>query len=404
MKQTVFEVGKQIVQTLVSNGFEAYFAGGWVRDFLLNLPSEDLDIATSASPEQVIALFDKTICVGQAFGSIVVVLENHCFEVSTFRQDLDYKDGRHPSSVQFCTAKEDALRRDFTINGMFYDPLKDQILDFVQGQEDLKKKQIKAIGEPKQRFEEDRLRMLRALRFSLKFGFTIDPKTYEAIQTFASQLRPSVSVERIWQELVKMVYLDPLKTLNLLFDTTLYSSIFSSPFPSLNEAKKLVRLWNIFPKIDLIVLLHQLLKSLSLQVQLDALNEFKVSNRQKRLLEKLVFWETHSLESDFDYVLFLADPDYDYLVQNTLIHLTKVSSQDWLCHLKVKEKSLSPHIKRMRENKTLITGPFLLKEGISPGPKMGLLIQKGEEIAVNHNLLDTKDVITLLKKTSFWKD
>src|SRR5271169_6310620 len=128
-----------IIETLAKKGFVAYYAGGWVRDFLLNHPSDDIDIATNAPPETIQALFPKTVPIGIAFGIILVIVEGHQYEVATFRNDLDYKDGRRPSRIEFTTADEDAKRRDFTINGMFYDPLTGKILDFVEGKQDLEK-------------------------------------------------------------------------------------------------------------------------------------------------------------------------------------------------------------------------------------------------------------------------
>lgn len=137
-----------IVDTLSKAGFIAYYAGGWVRDLLLQHPSDDIDIATNAPPETIQALFPHTVPLGIAFGIVLVIIDHHGYEVATFRKDIDYKDGRRPNRIEFATAMEDAKRRDFTINGMFYDPLEEKILDYVGGQEDLQKKIIRAIGNP----------------------------------------------------------------------------------------------------------------------------------------------------------------------------------------------------------------------------------------------------------------
>ena len=161
-----------IVETLHRAGFLAYYAGGWVRDFLLNHPSDDIDIATNAPPETVQALFSHTVPIGIAFGIILVIQEGHTYEVATFRQDFDYQDGRRPARIQFSTAAEDAKRRDFTINGLFYDPVREEILDYINGREDIRAGIIRAIGNPHERIKEDRLRMIRGdsprvpLRFS----------------------------------------------------------------------------------------------------------------------------------------------------------------------------------------------------------------------------------------------
>src|SRR6185437_5720237 len=167
----MYEVATHIVKRLVEAGHLAYFAGGWVRDFLLNHPSDDIDIATSASVEEIQALFPKTIPVGIAFGIVIVVEKGHQFEVATFRKDRGYVDGRRPTGIDPASPEEDAQRRDFTLNGMFYDPLQKKVLDFVSGQEDLKKGIIRAIGNPHERFLEDRLRMMRAVRYGTRFGF-----------------------------------------------------------------------------------------------------------------------------------------------------------------------------------------------------------------------------------------
>ena len=145
-------IAKTIVEKLKANGHTAYFAGGWVRDFLLQRPSDDIDIATSASVEEIQSIFPKTIPVGISFGIVIVVEKGHQFEVATFRQDKGYADGRRPTHIDKATPEEDAKRRDFTINGMFYDPTTEEVFDYVGGKDDLKKGIIKAIGDPHERF------------------------------------------------------------------------------------------------------------------------------------------------------------------------------------------------------------------------------------------------------------
>ena len=181
-------------------GHVAYFAGGCVRDQLMGLEPKDYDVATDAPPRRVRELFSNTQAVGAAFGVILVRHRGSQVEVATFRSDGEYRDGRHPSEVRFTTAEEDAKRRDFTINGLFLDPLSGQVIDYVGGQEDLKAGRIRAIGDPIKRFEEDSLRLLRAVRFSARFGFPIEPATSAAIVEHAPQLK-RVSPERIAEEL-----------------------------------------------------------------------------------------------------------------------------------------------------------------------------------------------------------
>jgi poly(A) polymerase len=188
-----------ILETLRAAGHQAYFAGGCVRDERLGRTPKDYDIASNALPEQVEALFPKTIAIGKVFGVIAVIIDGRPFEVATFREDAGYQDGRRPDSVNFCGAEEDAKRRDFTINGMFFDPAENRLIDYVGGQEDLQKKVIRAIGDPEKRFQEDHLRMLRAIRFAHTLGFAIDPATRAAIKKLAP-LITKISAERIEQE------------------------------------------------------------------------------------------------------------------------------------------------------------------------------------------------------------
>jgi putative nucleotidyltransferase with HDIG domain len=199
-----YDVAASIVRELQEHAYVAYFAGGCIRDALLKIPPKDIDIATSASPEQVQALFHRTIPVGIQFGVVRVRVAEMEFEVATFRSDGIYLDGRHPSAIRFSTPEQDAARRDFTINGMFYDPLSERLIDYVTGREDLAGKLVRAIGQPSRRFAEDRLRMLRALRFAAVLGFEIEAGTWSAIQADAQEIA-IISPERIRDELLKML-------------------------------------------------------------------------------------------------------------------------------------------------------------------------------------------------------
>ena len=202
-----FEAGRtalRIVQTLQAAGHVAYFAGGCVRDHLMQKKPEDFDIATSAHPEQVEKLFARTVPVGKQFGVIIVVENGKNFEVATFRKEGGYHDGRHPTEVAYTVPQEDAARRDFTVNGLFYDPFKKEVIDFVGGRDDIKKKLIRAIGDPHVRFEEDKLRLLRAVRFASTLGFEIEERTWNEVRMRAPLIR-QVSAERIRDEIVKIL-------------------------------------------------------------------------------------------------------------------------------------------------------------------------------------------------------
>lgn len=239
------EFACEVVERLHSAGYQALWAGGCVRDELLGLVPKDYDIATDARPEQVQRLFRRTVGVGKEFGVIKVLgprteqgwLE---VEVATFRSDVSYSDGRHPDRVVFSSAREDALRRDFTINGMFFDPLQKELIDYVEGQADLRARVLRAIGDPATRFREDKLRMLRAPRFATRFDLTIDPSTASAIQSMAHEItRPppqpaGVSAERIAEELRKLlVYPQRARGIQLLDELGLVEPIL----PELLEMK-----------------------------------------------------------------------------------------------------------------------------------------------------------------------
>ncbi len=205
---TAREHALESVRKLQAAGYQALWAGGCVRDLLLGRPPKDYDIATSATPEQIRAVFGRrrTLAIGQAFGVICLILPRGAgqIDIATFRRDAAYSDGRHPDQVTFSTAEEDARRRDFTINGLFYDPLKDEILDYVGGREDLRAGRIRAIGDPQARFAEDKLRLLRAVRFAAIFEFHLEEATRQSICQQACELSV-VSAERIREELRQML-------------------------------------------------------------------------------------------------------------------------------------------------------------------------------------------------------
>jgi poly(A) polymerase len=201
------KTARDIVQQLREHGHIAYFAGGCVRDLVRGLAPKDFDVATDAPPEAVQKIFPQTYAVGAKFGVVVVVENGMNFEVATFRSDDAYLDGRRPVSVHFSSPEEDARRRDFTINGMFFDPQKNEVIDFVGGRADLEAKIIRAIGDPAHRFSEDRLRLLRAVRFATVLDYGIDDQTWGALVANASSIN-EISAERIREELVR-IFLSP---------------------------------------------------------------------------------------------------------------------------------------------------------------------------------------------------
>jgi len=215
------KAARRIVEKLRLHGYEAFFAGGWVRDTLLRRKPQDIDIATSALPDEVAGLFPRAIPIGVSFGVVQVRMYGHAYDVATFRSEGPYLDGRHPSTVTYTGARQDAERRDFTVNGLFYDPIGARVIDFVGGSADIRKGILRTIGDPQERFHEDKLRMLRAVRFSCSLGFKIELKTQEAIRRLAPDIL-NVSWERIRDELVKILTgPTPDRGLDLLHETGL---------------------------------------------------------------------------------------------------------------------------------------------------------------------------------------
>lgn len=224
---------EEIVRRLREHGHQAVFAGGCVRDLLRGVTPQDYDIATSALPAQVQAIFPKSQAVGAHFGVVIVRAGGHHFEVATFREDGDYIDGRRPDTVRFTTAEQDAQRRDFTINGLFFDPVDARVLDYVGGQADLTARVVRAIGDPDARFREDHLRLMRAARFATVLDFQIEPATWAAICTDAPRLG-LIAVERVRDEFIKtLLHRGRVRGFDLLCESGLMAVII----PELLELK-----------------------------------------------------------------------------------------------------------------------------------------------------------------------
>ncbi|MBI4228964.1 MAG: CCA tRNA nucleotidyltransferase [Deltaproteobacteria bacterium] len=215
-------MAKDIVGHLKRAGFKAFFVGGCVRDIAMNIPPKEYDITTSATPQDVMKIFPSTIPVGVSFGVVLVLEGNNKFEVASFRKEEKYTDGRHPDRVVYSTdEKDDVMRRDFTINGMLYEPFEEMVIDLVGGLDDIKKRIIKTIGKPDDRFKEDKLRMLRAIRFGAGLDFKIEEKTFLSIKSLARSIS-QVSKERIRDEIIKIITQNnPGKGLKLLRESKL---------------------------------------------------------------------------------------------------------------------------------------------------------------------------------------
>lgn len=201
----LFETAKSVVERLRASGYRAFFVGGCVRDTIMGTSPKEYDITTDAKPEEIMRIFSNTVPVGASFGVVLVLENRYKFEVATFRRDESYSDGRHPDSVVYTSSeREDVMRRDFTINGILYDPMTEEAIDYVGGKEDIEKGIIRTIGDPYERFNEDKLRMMRAVRFAARFKYEIEESTLRAIKKLAP-LISQVSAERVRDEVVKII-------------------------------------------------------------------------------------------------------------------------------------------------------------------------------------------------------
>jgi len=389
-QKKLHDVATDLVKQLVEAGFVAYFAGGFVRDILLGRESLEIDIATSAKPQQIMSLFPKTIAVGASFGVVVVLADGYQFEIATFRHESDYQDGRHPTVISYTSAEEDAKRRDFTINGMFYDPLTHKVYDFVGGQEDLKARIIRAIGSPQERFAEDRLRMIRAVRFAVVLGFRIEDNTAAAICAYASSLFPAVSMERIWQELMKMAssaYPD------LAFIMLHRLGLLPVMFPdlatlTLHEIEQRVAVFRHYPRsCPSIFYVHAVVPEMGLQL----CAYLKTSNRDLRLLETLL-----QIPKDTDpvaWALYYAKPDAWLCLEVFATH----QSPGFLEKHQQQKQRLQRHVERIISKQPVVSAAILQHHGIEPGPKMGKLLRQAERIAIEQDLDDPFPILKQLQ-------
>lgn len=397
------EIGKKICQTLFDAGYIAYFAGGWVRDLLRGVEAEEIDIATNAPPAVIEKLFPKTVPVGIAFGVVIVVMEGRHFEVTTFRKDHPYNDGRHPEGIDFSTPEKDAERRDFTINGMFYDPLSETLYDYVSGQQDLKNGIIRAIGAPEERFKEDRLRMVRAIRFAARLGFTIEEKTAKAIKLYARTLFPSVSMERICQELCKMAahpHFD--QALLMLHQFGLLTVIFPQILNiDSSELEKKVSFFPYFPRdCPTIVYLLELFSSASLEEKLQLCLYLKTSTKEQKITQFFSESEelfSHVIIEPVEWAHFYAHPLSDLFLKVSAAKILPPKRLPFLAEHEKRQRALKKHIERIQQKTPLVTASHLQQLGVPQGKKMGLLLKMAERLAINEDLHEPEAVLERLK-------
>lgn len=398
-----------IVMRLNKAGYIAYFTGGWVRDYLLQRSSSDIDIATNAPPEVILDLFPHTILVGLSFGVVIVVFEGYQFEVATFRKDIGYANGRKPEQIELSTPQEDALRRDFTINGMFYDPIEGEIYDFVGGTSDLKNGVIRTIGSPHERFIEDRLRMIRAIRFACRFQFVIDPETQEAIAEHANTLFPAVAMERIWQELTKMSSMPNFDhALIEMHRLNLLPVIFSSlEHVHLHEIKRRVSVFAHYPdNCPTILYLLSLFPDAPLEDLIAIFQNLHVSNKEINLVKLAVqckrLVESHQEADNVQWVHFYANPDAQCILRvNAALHPTDKQNIILENHY-LRQKSFSEHIMRVQQRTALVTSVRLKELGIPEGKLLGVLLKEAERIAIDNDLNAADAILEVLQQSTFW--
>ena len=425
----------QIIHTLRSHGFQAYFVGGCVRDLLLKKNPKDFDVATDARPARIAKIFPRTIPVGAKFGVMIVVVDGENFEVAAFRADKGYKDGRHPTGVRFTDAREDALRRDFTVNGLFYDPVEKRVLDWVDGQKDLKKKVLRAIGDPSKRFNEDKLRMLRAVRFASVLGFKIEPKTFRAVKKLNKKIH-EVSHERIRDELIKMFTGPHPGTALTLLDR---SGLLKEVLPEVEKMKGVAQPKAFHPEGDVFVhtrLLLEQLKSPALVLVFACLlhdigkpDTYRRSDRirfnghdrvgariAERILERLRFpndtkdqivacVEGHMRFKDVKQMRestlkkFLQRVTFETeLAQHRIDCLASHGDLSNWHFLKRKVKTLT---QEQIKPKPLLSGRDILALGYPEGPLIGRILRAVEEAQLEDELSSKEEALAWVKKKGF---
>lgn len=402
------EFAVDVVRKLRAAGHTALFAGGCVRDLLLGRPAKDYDVATTARPEQVRDLFGhkKTLPVGASFGVIIVMGSRDAghVEVATFRTEGPYHDGRRPASVAFCTPEEDAQRRDFTINGMFYDPVDARILDYVGGEADLAARVVRAIGDPHERVREDKLRMLRAVRFTAVLEFTLEETTASAVREMASQL-VVVSAERIAQELKKMLVDKHRRRAIELCDSVdllpLILPELKSELCDLSAHELTLRMLDQLQQPSFELALAVLLHSLPAKpVVYDACRRLKLSNEE---IDRITWLVAHQDD--------LADAPAQSLarLKRTLAHHYR---DDLLSLLRVKllareadlrpvlfcDEYLTRTLQSVIDPPPLITGDDLKSLGMAPSPAFKLVLETIRDAQLNDEITTPNQAIEMAQR------
>ncbi|EPP34690.1 poly A polymerase head domain protein [Chlamydia ibidis] len=410
MTSVALDSAKKILKKLHNAGYQAYFVGGCVRDMLLGKQAEEIDIATNAPPVIVSTIFPDTLSIGAAFGIIVVKDSGHLFEVATFRNDGGYADGRHPEKISFSSMKEDAVRRDFTINGMYYDPFTEKLFDLVEGRRDLEKGIVRAIGHPKLRFAEDKLRILRGIRFAASLGFSLDPATERAIIKEAPTLTNSVSPERIWQELRKMIQKNPFDSLSLLLKLKVINTVFPElrgiPYGILRSSIEFAKKLNPHNLPEILFFLP-LFQGISEEEACAAFTRLRVANKDLKLVQAWYAALPEFQNVNNNYVFwahFLASPTA-HLCLSLFSAIQKDISrqQNFISRVQQLEARLEKFILRIKTSSPLISAADLIAKGIAPGRLLGDLLREAEILSIEHECHDKEKILSLLKEKGFWK-
>ena len=386
----------EIVQALRKNGHEAYFVGGCVRDMVMGIEPSDYDIATSARPEEVVKIFPRTEPIGFKFGVILVLHGGVGIEVATFRSDEAYVDGRRPSGVVFTNIQEDVLRRDFTINGLLYDPIEERIIDYVDGLADIERRVVRAIGDPLERFEEDKLRILRAIRFGARGGYSIADETWAAVRTMARKIN-QVSAERIRDELLKvLVEGTPARGVRMLEESGLRQEIL----PELvwtDHLRKCLELIErqLEPDFAMGLLLHECSVSAVERI----VRRLKLSNAERAHVRALV--ENQSL---FEQVRDMALAQLKRFVRIDrfgdhleLQRLQNAADGGAGRALAIVSKKLSEWSEKDLWPKALISGDDLIKLGMEPGPSFKEILTLVENEQLEERLVDPDDALRFVR-------
>ena len=366
----------KIIKRLHRNGFQALLAGGCVRDTLLGRRAKDYDVATDARPPEVIRLFKRTLKVGAKFGVVIVLIEGRQVEVATFRTEADYANGRHPGSVAFAGAAEDAGRRDFTINGMFYDPLRKEVIDYVNGRADLKRRIVRTIGAPAERFAEDYLRMLRAIRFSTQLDFAIEPATWSAVRRHAKKIT-HISGERIAIELEGILaHPNRADGASKLIESGLAETIF--PRFAGGQVRFATDVLRHLPKrVDFPLALAAFFSGCETQFAVERCRLLKLSRNQNKHIKSLLAGRGKLLDEQMSLAelkKILAQPTFwDLYNLQKAIQKAKHETISALISLRKRIKALGDVD---LQPKPLLSGHDLIRLGATPGPALGQLAEE----------------------------